>query len=170
MLYISDTNGTLSTNSNLNFNDSTGQISTQIVSTSSLIVSTSSIQVSLDSISSTENSVVVNNDGYLKTKEINDRVWNDLKRNYNNISSDFSMSSDSDVVFMDTSSSSLNVYLPTAVSQGGKELMVKMKAGSNLGVLVASGSQTIDGESQFTLKHVNQSITLISDNSNWFIT
>lgn len=92
------------------------------------------------------------------------------KRTYNNISSDFSMSDNSDVVFMDTSSSSLNVYLPTAVSQGGKELMVKMKAGSNSGVLVASGSQTIDGESQFALKHINQSITLISDNSNWFIT
>lgn len=92
------------------------------------------------------------------------------KRRYNSVTSNFSMSDNSDVVFMDTSSSSLNVYLPTAIDQGGKELIVKMKAGSNSGVLVASGSQTIDGESQFALKHVNQSITLISDNSNWFIT
>ena len=169
MLYISDSNGTLSTNSNLNFNDSTGQISTQIVSTSSLIVSTSSIQVSLDSISSTENSVVVNNGGYLKTKEINDRVWDDLKRKYNNVSSDFSMSSDSDVVFLDTSSSSLNVYLPTAIGQGGKELTIKLKSGSNSGVLIASGSQTVDGQAQFPLRHTLVSVTLISDNSNWFL-
>ena len=114
--------------------------------------------------------MVVNNGGYLKTKEINDRVWDDLKRNYNNVSSDFSMSSDSDVVFLDTSSSSLNVYLPTAIGQGGKELTIKLKSGSNSGVLIASGSQTIDGQTQFPIYHTYQSLTLVSDNSNWFIT
>ena len=91
------------------------------------------------------------------------------KRNYNNISSDFSMSSDSDVVFMDTSSSSLNVYLPTAIGQGGKELTIKIKSGSNSGVLVASGSQTVDGQAQFPLHHTYEGVTLISDNSNWFL-
>ena len=91
------------------------------------------------------------------------------KRIYNNVSSDFSMSDNSDVVFMNTSSSSLNVYLPTAIGQGGKELTIKLKSGSNSGVLVASGSQTIDGQAQFPIHHTHQSLTLISDNSNWLL-
>ena len=91
------------------------------------------------------------------------------RRTYNNVSSDFSMSETSDVVFLDTSSNPVNVYLPTAVGVGGKELMIKMKSGSNSGVLIASGSQFIDGQSQFSIDHPYTSISLISDNSNWFI-
>ena len=90
-------------------------------------------------------------------------------RTYNNITADFSMSDTSDVVFMDTSSGPINVYLPTAVGQGGKEIMIKYKAGSNSGVLIGSGSQTIDGQSQFGVYNIYESITLISDNFNWFI-
>jgi len=90
-------------------------------------------------------------------------------RTYNNITADFSMSDTSDVVFMDTSSGPINVYLPTAVGQGGKEIMIKYKAGSNSGVLIGSGSQTIDGQSQFGVYNIYESTTLISDNSNWFI-
>jgi hypothetical protein len=47
--------------------------------------------------------------------------------------------------------------------------MVKLKAGSNSGVLIASGVQSIDGQSQFAVYNTYESITLISDNSNWFI-
>jgi len=108
------------------------------------------------------------NDG--GTLKFNGSAVSSSNRTHNNISSDFSMSSDSDVVFMDTSSSSLNIYLPTAIGQGGKELTIKLKSGSNSGVLLASGSQTVDGQSQFPLHHTYQSVTLISDNSNWFIT
>ena len=90
-------------------------------------------------------------------------------RTYNNITSDFSMSDDSDVVFMDTTSGPINVYVPTAAGQGGKEIMVKLKAGSNSGVLIGSGSQTIDGQSQIAVYNTYENITLISDNSNWFI-
>lgn len=90
-------------------------------------------------------------------------------RTYNNISADFSMNDTSDVVFLDTTSSSINVHLPTAVGKGGKEILVKMKSGSNSGVLLASGSQTIDGENEIGLYHKFMSVTLISDNSNWFI-
>jgi hypothetical protein len=90
-------------------------------------------------------------------------------RVYNNISSDFSMSENSDVIFLDTTISSVNVYLPTASGKGGKQLTVKFKAGSNSGVLVASGSQTIDGQGQIGIFFTYESVTLISDNSNWFL-
>ena len=92
------------------------------------------------------------------------------RRTYNNVTSDFSMSDTSDVVFLNTSTGPINVYLPTAAGNGGKELMVKLKAGSNSGVLLASGSQTIDGQSAFPIHYIYQNVTLISDNSNWFIT
>lgn len=90
-------------------------------------------------------------------------------RTYNNITADFSMSDTSDVVFMDTTSGPINVYIPTATGQGGKEIMIKMKAGSNSGVLIANGVQTIDGQSQVAVYNRYESITLVSDNSNWFI-
>lgn len=90
-------------------------------------------------------------------------------RVYNNISSDFSMSDNSDVIFLDTSSNAINLYLPTASGKGGKQLTVKFKAGSNSGVLIASGSQTIDGQGQFGIYFTYESITLISDNANWFL-
>lgn len=90
-------------------------------------------------------------------------------RVYDNISSDFSMSASSDVVFLDTSSGPINVELPTAAGQGGKELLFKLKSGSSSGVLVGSGTQTIDGESYYPINYVNQSIQVISDNSNWLV-
>ena len=90
-------------------------------------------------------------------------------RTYNNITADFSMSDTSDVVFMDTSSGPINVYLPTADGVGGKQLLFKMASGSNSGVLVASGSQLIDGQSAFGIYNTYESISVISNNSNWFV-
>lgn len=90
-------------------------------------------------------------------------------RVYNNISSDFSMSDNSDVIFLDTTSSSINLYLPTASGKGGKQLTIKLKAGSNSGVIIASGSQTIDGQDQIGIYYTYESISLLSDNSNWFL-
>jgi len=107
-----------------------------------------------------------NDDGTLK---FNGSAVGGGNRTYNNITADFSMSDTSDVVFMDTSSGPINVYLPTASGQGGKEIMIKYKAGSNSGVLIGSGSQTIDGNSQLGVYNIYESISLVSDNSNWFI-
>lgn len=90
-------------------------------------------------------------------------------RVYNNISTDFSMSDNSDVIFLDTTSASINVYLPTASGKGGRQLTVKLKAGSNSGILVASGSQTIDGQSHIGIYYTYESVSLVSDNSNWFL-
>ena len=91
-------------------------------------------------------------------------------RTYNNVTSEFSMLDSSDVVFLDTTAGAINVHLPTAVGKGGMEIMIKLKAGSNSGVLLASGSQTVDGQAQVPLYHTYESTTLISDNSNWFLT
>jgi len=91
-------------------------------------------------------------------------------RTYNNITADFTMTDSSDVVFFDTSSNAININLPTAVGKGGQELLFKFKDGPNSGVLIGNGSETIDGNSVYPMYHKNQSISLISDNSNWYVT
>lgn len=91
-------------------------------------------------------------------------------RTYNNVTANFTMTDSSDVVFIDTSSNAVNINLPTAVGKGGQELLFKFKDGSNSGVLIANGSETIDGDSVYPMYHKNQSISLISDNSNWYVT
>jgi len=91
------------------------------------------------------------------------------QRTYNNITSDFTMTDSSDVVFIDTSSDVVSVSLPTAVGKGGQELLFKFKDGSNSGVLIGNGSETIDGNSVYPLYHKNQSVSLISDNFNWYV-
>ena len=101
-------------------------------------------------------------DGSTQTSAIQNRT-------YNNISSDFSMSDDSDVIFIDSTSSPINIYLPTADGVGGKQLLFKMVSGANSGVLVASGTQLIDGQSAFGIYNIYESISIISNNSNWFV-
>lgn len=101
-------------------------------------------------------------DGSTQTSAIQNRT-------YDNISSDFSMSDDSDVIFIDSTSSPINIYLPTADGVGGKQLLFKMASGANSGVLVASGSQLIDGQSAFGIYNIYESISVISNNSNWFV-
>ena len=90
-------------------------------------------------------------------------------RAFNNITSDFSMSSVDNIVFADSTSGPINVYIPTAVGVGGKEIMIKMTAGANTVLVNASGAQTVDGESSQSIDHAFQSLSLISNNSNWFI-
>lgn len=110
-----------------------------------------------------ETHIITFPDGTTQTTASSHRV-------YNNVTSEFSMTDSSDVVFLDTTAGAINVHLPTAVGKGGKEIMIKLKAGSNSGVLLASGSQTVDGQAQIPLYHTYESTTLISDNSNWFLT
>lgn len=93
-----------------------------------------------------------------------------LSRVYENISSDKSMTPLDDVVFADATLSTINVYIPTAAGNGGKELTIKKVAGGNDVVIHASGSQKIDGQSTLAIHYVYESVTLLSNNSNWFIT
>lgn len=91
-------------------------------------------------------------------------------RNYTSISSDYSVPSSGDIIFTDSTSNPINVYIPTAIPFGGKEILIKRVAGENLVTVIASGSEKIDGQSSITMFHLYESINLFSDNSNWFIT
>ena len=79
------------------------------------------------------------------------------------------MGASDDVIFADSTSNPVNVYIPTAVNAGGREITIKMAAGTLTVAVIPSGSEKIDGQGSISLLHTYESITLISNNSNWFI-
>lgn len=89
--------------------------------------------------------------------------------NYRNITSSTSIAITDDVVFVDTTSSNISVTMPTAVNNGGKKIVIKRKNGNNNLTILPTGSQTIDGSASFIIYHRYQAVTLVSDNSNWYI-
>ena len=73
-------------------------------------------------------------------------------------------------IFANATSGAIDVTTYAATSNGGKTLIIKKTdSSSNTVDIIRSGSETIDGVTTITLSHQNESITLMSDNSNWFI-
>jgi hypothetical protein len=72
------------------------------------------------------------------------------------------------IIKCDTTSGGFTVTLPTAV--GNKALLIiKKVAGSGALTVDGNGTETIDGGTTATINKVYESITLVSDNSNWQI-
>lgn len=93
-----------------------------------------------------------------------------VNKDYVSVTSHYTLTTDNDVVFVNSSAALVNVYIPTASGVGGKEIIVKKTVGSNNVVLnPVVGTETIDGNSSFVISNNYESVTLISDNSNWFI-
>ncbi len=93
-----------------------------------------------------------------------------VNKDYVSVTSHYTLSTDNDVVFVNSSAALVNVYIPTANGVGGKEIIVKKTVGSNNVVInPVVGTETIDGNSSFVISNNYESVTLISDNSNWFI-
>lgn len=72
------------------------------------------------------------------------------------------------ILLGDTTSGTFTITLPTAISNTAK-ITIKKIAGSNNLTIDGNGSQTIDGGLTADLVRVYESITLVSDNSNWHI-
>jgi len=89
--------------------------------------------------------------------------------NYRNVTSSVSILITDDVVFVDTASGNVTLTMPTAVNNGGKRIIIKRKNGSNNLTVSTTGGQTIDGSSSISIPYDYQSITLVSDNTNWYI-
>ena len=93
-----------------------------------------------------------------------------VNKDYVSVTSHYTLTTDNDVVFVNSSAALVNVYIPTANGVGGKEIIVKKTVGSNNVVInPVVGTETIDGNSSFTITSNYESVTLISDNTNWFI-
>lgn len=121
------------------------------------------------SATQSNDSIRIVNSSKTGAKELTISAGGGGNRTYANVSADYSMDVSADVVFADSTSNPINVYIPTAVGVGGKEIMVKMSAGNNTVSINASGAETIDGVGLHVLSNRFQSLSLISDNSNWFI-
>ena len=82
-----------------------------------------------------------------------------------------SVTADNDyTILCDATSNAITVNLPTAVGIKGRIYVVKKTdVSANLVTLDASGSQTIDGTTTSVLNSQNDSVTVQSDNANWFV-
>jgi hypothetical protein len=90
-------------------------------------------------------------------------------RTYKTISADATIAISDCVVFIDSTSESIEATLPTAAGNGGKEFIFKRASGSNNATINTYSSETIDGESSFTLDSLYVGVTLVSNNSNWYL-
>jgi hypothetical protein len=90
-------------------------------------------------------------------------------RTYKTISADATIAITDCVVLIDSTSESIEATLPTAVGNGGKEFIFKRASGSNDATINTYSSETIDGESSFTLDSPYVSINVVSNNSNWYL-
>jgi len=89
---------------------------------------------------------------------------------YTTITGDTTATTSNVAIFANATSGAIDVTLYAATSNGGKTLTIKKTdSSSNTVDIIRAGSETIDGVTTITLIHQNESVTLISDNSNWFI-
>jgi hypothetical protein len=89
---------------------------------------------------------------------------------YTSITGDTTLTTSNEVVFVNATSGEVDVTLYAAASNGGRTLIIKKTdSSSNAVIILRAASETIDGAVSITLYHQNESITLMSDNSNWFI-
>lgn len=76
------------------------------------------------------------------------------------------------VYLVDCSSGSVTLTIATSSLENGKEIVFKDTTGSsstNNIIVDTEGSETIDGQTSFTIASNYTSISLISDGTNWFI-
>ena len=89
---------------------------------------------------------------------------------YTTITGDTTVTVSNEVVFVNASSGEVDVTLYAASSNGGRKLIIKKTdSSSNAVIILRAASETIDGATSITLNQQNESVTLVSDNSNWFI-
>ena len=88
---------------------------------------------------------------------------------YTTITGDTTLTTSNEVVFVNATSGEVDVTLYAATSNGGRKLIIKKTDSGNTVNILRAGSETIDGATSLALYHQNESITLMSDNSNWFI-
>lgn len=126
--------------------------------TSTVVASmNSSGQISINSIKFPDNTV--QSTAYVPSSE-----------SYRTINSNTTLLSSDSIIFVDCSIANVAITLSTAVGVGGKRYTIKRKAGGLFSLtIIPSGSQKIDSANNFVMPQDNQSITLVSDNSNWFI-
>ena len=91
------------------------------------------------------------------------------ERPYRNITTDTTLTTSDDVVFVDTTSGNVEVTLPLASAMGGRSITFKLIAGIGTVSIVPQGGEQLDSTSSFSLGFLNQSVSFFSNQSNWYI-
>jgi hypothetical protein len=164
---VQDTSPQLGGNLDLYSNNIIGTGNIEIDGTISGIngVFTSGVEL-YDGIPSDTTNTLYNNNGNLY---FNGSTVGSIK-NYRNVDSDVNIDVSDDVIFINSISNTVTVYMPEASGNAGKQFTIKRAYGDNVAIVNASGAGNIDGAYTFIMHHLYQSINLISNNSNWFIT
>lgn len=96
-------------------------------------------------------------------------VDSNLLFSYVNVTGDYSISLSDKIIFADASVQDIAITLPTASGVGGKQLLFKRKPGNNQISINPASGEYIDGQTTFTMHYNYDSISLISDNINWYV-
>lgn len=108
-------------------------------------------------------------DGNIQTIAYTGQQADTSRRDYINVSGNTQLEITDEIVFIDSSFSTINIILPPASGNGGKEISFKWINGSNTVQLLPSGSETIDGNNTWGINYIYESFSLISNNQNWYI-
>lgn len=77
---------------------------------------------------------------------------------------------DDGLILADATAGALTVTLPSAANRKGHEVVVKrMNSGTNAVTVTAASGETIDGAATRALATQYDSLTLVSDGTNWVI-
>jgi hypothetical protein len=82
--------------------------------------------------------------------------------------SDDTLDDENVIALVDASSNTVMITLPTAVGIQNRVYYIKAVVGGNLITVSPDGSETIDNDASWFLAS-GESITIVSDNSNWWI-
>ena len=73
------------------------------------------------------------------------------------------------VLLCDATSNAITINLPTAVGNTSKFIIKKIDSSSNIVIVDGSAGQFLDGDLTFNLIYQHQSVSLVTNGSNWFI-
>lgn len=82
----------------------------------------------------------------------------------------YTLTSDDEIILVDTTSGDVTISAPTAVGNQGKEWTIIKIVAANKVVIDPDGSETISGNSTHNLVNNNEIVSFVSDNSNLLIT
>ena len=83
---------------------------------------------------------------------------------------DYTATNNDDVILCNATSAAITITLYTAVGNEGQKLDIKkIDSSSNNVTIDGDSTETIDGDLTFSLTAKDESVTIVSDNSNWYI-
>jgi hypothetical protein len=91
------------------------------------------------------------------------------KNEVGNKTSGYTATATDDVIYVDDTSGSVTITLPTAVGADGKVYVIeKVDASTNTVTVATTSSQTIDGATNVVLNNAMEKVTVQSNGHNWF--